>query len=429
MTDSVRVLAVDDSLTIRKALELILIPAGHDVTFAASGAEALEQARQAPPGVILLDFILPDMRGSEVCRQLRDDPRTAQVPVVLISARGAEIQQAYHDAPNVVRYLPKPFAPEDVLAVVAEIGAAGLAVSSQDAAAAPETAAPEPAGATASAAPADAAETSLQLPDSGGGTAPDEPTYAAAEDSADDPAESTVPLPGSIDGAARGAIETMLEALRGGLEGVYVEELDTSGALADRARSYTDVATRLREQLGEALRQAESGASAALCEDGSIRSLADTLLDSYRRVCRLLFRAAASGALDAGAATAARPRVLIACHRDSPVYPALARAADEAGEDWIAVRVAADFRQLPMTVRLFGPTHVLVDAGRAGPAWQQVQLARRLPEGRRMQVVGLQSAGIAADAAVAADAVVVPASADLLALLRGHVDPRLEAAA
>jgi CheY-like chemotaxis protein len=425
----VRVLAVDDSLTIRKALELILIPAGHDVTFAASGAEALAQAQQAPPGVILLDFILPDMRGSEVCRQLRDDPRTAQVPVVLISARGAEIQQAYHDAPNVVRYLPKPFTPEDVLAVVAEIGAAGLAVPAQIAAAAAEIAAPEQTRETAPTVQACVAEPGVQIADSVAGAAPDEAAYAAAEDTAEDPAESAVPLPGNIDGAARGAIETMLEALRGGLEGVYVEELDTSGALADRARSYTDVATRLREQLGEALRQAESGASAALCDDGSIRSLADTLLDSYRRVCRLLFRAAASGALEAGTATAARPRVLIACHRDSPVYPALARAADEAGEDWIALRVAADFRQLPMTVRLFGPTHVLVDAGRAGPAWEQVQLARRLPEGRRMQVVGLQSAGSAADASVAADAVVVPASADLLALLRSGIAPHLEAAA
>lgn len=429
MTDPVRVLAVDDSLTIRKALELILIPAGHDVTFAASGAEALEQAQQAPPGVILLDFILPDMRGSEVCRQLRDDPRTAHVPVVLISARGAEIQQAYHDAPNVVRYLPKPFAPEDVLAVVAEIGAAGFAVPSQVATVAVTSAAPAPVPEMTAEAPASAADRGAPMPDRRGDEAPEESAYAAAEETADDAAESAVPLPGSIDGAARGAIETMLEALRGGLEGVYVEELDTSGALADRARSYTDVATRLREQLGEALRQAESGASAALCDDGSIRSLGDTLLDSYRRVCRLLFRAAASGALDAGTATAARPRVLIACHRDSPVYPALARAADEAGEDWIALRVAADFRQLPMTVRLFGPTHVLVDAGRAGPAWEQVQLARRLPEGRRMQVVGLQSAGIAADAAVAADAVVVPASADLLALLRGRIDPQLEAAA
>jgi hypothetical protein len=107
----------------------------------------------------------------------------------------------------------------------------------------------------------------------------------------------------------------------------------------------------------------------------------------------------------------------------------LARAVDEAGEDWITLRVAADFRQLPMTVRLFAPTHMLVDAGRAGPAWEQVQLARRLPEGRRIQVIGVQPAGAAADAAVAADALVVPATADLLAALRGRVASPLEAAA
>jgi len=109
MDEKPRVLGVDDSLTIRKALELVLKPAGYMLELAATGAEALEKARGFQPAAILLDFILPDMRGSEVCRRLAADPETAHIPVVLISAKGAEIQQAYQDASNVAAYVVKPF--------------------------------------------------------------------------------------------------------------------------------------------------------------------------------------------------------------------------------------------------------------------------------------------------------------------------------
>ena len=61
MQTASRVLAVDDSATIRKALQLILEPAGFDVEFGATGQEAIDKTKQSQPEVLLLDFILPDM--------------------------------------------------------------------------------------------------------------------------------------------------------------------------------------------------------------------------------------------------------------------------------------------------------------------------------------------------------------------------------
>src|SRR5262245_15543737 len=136
MEQPVHILACDDSVTIRKALELILVPAGFQVEFAVNGAEAIEKAKQSAPSILLLDFILPDLRGTEVCRELLADPQTRQIPVVLISARGAEIRQAYHDVDNVIDYLTKPFTPDAVLGVIRDVLASQPTRDAENAAAA-----------------------------------------------------------------------------------------------------------------------------------------------------------------------------------------------------------------------------------------------------------------------------------------------------
>lgn len=116
---SARILVVDDSLTIRRALEMILEPAGYDLRLAASGKEALEIAHAFDPELILLDYVLPDMRGPDVCAALEEIPRTQATPVVLVSAKGTSIRKAYEDARNVVSYITKPFKPQVILSVVA----------------------------------------------------------------------------------------------------------------------------------------------------------------------------------------------------------------------------------------------------------------------------------------------------------------------
>lgn len=75
-----RVLVVDDSLTIRRALEFILKPQGYELAFAADGREALARAAEFDPDLILLDYVLPDMRGPDVCEALIANPVTASTP-------------------------------------------------------------------------------------------------------------------------------------------------------------------------------------------------------------------------------------------------------------------------------------------------------------------------------------------------------------
>ncbi len=104
-----RILAIDDSLTIRKMVEIILRGAGHEVLLAETGTAGLELARTVKPDLILLDFVLPDLPSTEICRQLLAAPDTAAIPILLISTNGAAIRQLYADSRNVRDYLTKPF--------------------------------------------------------------------------------------------------------------------------------------------------------------------------------------------------------------------------------------------------------------------------------------------------------------------------------
>ncbi|MFQ5610948.1 MAG: response regulator [Anaerolineae bacterium] len=80
------ILIVDDEPAGRKTLESLLIDPGYQLTLASSGPEALAKATRVAPDVILLDVVMPDMDGFEVCRQVRADPTLAEVPVILVTA-------------------------------------------------------------------------------------------------------------------------------------------------------------------------------------------------------------------------------------------------------------------------------------------------------------------------------------------------------
>jgi CheY-like chemotaxis protein len=399
MEDKPRILGVDDSLTIRKALELVLKPAGYMLELAASGAEALEKARGFQPAAILLDFILPDMRGSEVCRRLATDPDTAHIPVVLISAKGAEIQQAYQDAINVAAYVVKPFTPETIIETLADVlRRAAQPVQLTDVE--PAVAGGTPAEDRGEAEAAGASERDA--------AAAGEPAAADFEEAEAEPYDTEeweeseqVFEPAarpSADEAPASSLEVAFEALSAGLEGVYVEEADTRrGAAADEAKSYTMLVSQLIGQLGEALGQVRSDARFALCSDGSVRSVDDVLLDAYRRLCRILFRASAAGAFRHEAARS-RARVLVACHRDSELFPAL-RVLTERAQGSHALLVSERFRQLPMITRLYGPTHLVVDLGGGNALWDQLRLLEAMPERRRMRIICVAPGGRAPIAA------------------------------
>jgi CheY-like chemotaxis protein len=402
------ILGVDDSLTIRKALEIVLKPAGYDLDLAADGAEAIEKAKILKPALILLDFILPDMRGTEVCRRLAEDPETAQIPIILVSAKGAEIRQAYRDVGNVVSYIAKPFKPQVLTSIVAEVlekSAAGelakSAVTVHEGPAMPVTPVPPP-----TSTPLEIESTAARLAPDAGPSHPEPPSNGAAvsygvqrsarangHDDADEaefeePAELPTAVPRLSESSRREVLEVMFETLRASLEGVYVEEVDTpAGAAADESRSYTDLIERLGQQLEETRHHVRSGARYTLYGDGSVRSLDETLIDIFRRSCRLLFRAVVAGAVENESAPNPQ-RILVACHRDSQVHEQM-RSLQAAHPEWQVFTVCERFRQLPVMTRLYGPTLVIAEATRAGALWDQLRVLQRLPEARQMTVIGV----------------------------------------
>jgi CheY-like chemotaxis protein len=81
-----RILLVEDSKPIRRANQSALQDVGYEVICAEDGESALQQARDSKPDLILLDMILPKLSGPEVLRHLKDEPATAQIPVVVLSS-------------------------------------------------------------------------------------------------------------------------------------------------------------------------------------------------------------------------------------------------------------------------------------------------------------------------------------------------------
>jgi two-component system KDP operon response regulator KdpE len=110
-----RILVVDDERPIRRALEVTLGKAGYTVATATDAADALTQAALNPPDLIVLDLMLPDADGAEVCKQLRDWLRA---PILLISAVGEEADKIRALDAGADDYLTKPFGIGELLARV-----------------------------------------------------------------------------------------------------------------------------------------------------------------------------------------------------------------------------------------------------------------------------------------------------------------------
>jgi twitching motility two-component system response regulator PilG len=116
--DAPTVMVVDDSPTIRKILGLTLERAGYRVFAEANGESALQRLQQIVPRVILLDISMPDLDGYEVCKRIKQDPRTAAVPVIMLSGKGAFFDKVKGHLAGATEYLTKPFETPAVLAVV-----------------------------------------------------------------------------------------------------------------------------------------------------------------------------------------------------------------------------------------------------------------------------------------------------------------------
>lgn len=115
---SSRVLIVEDELDIRELVVHHLKREGYQVSAASSGEEALRQVQAAPPDLVLLDLMMPAMDGLEVCRRLRQDPATAMLPIVMLTAKGDEVDRVLGLEIGADDYVVKPFSPKELVARV-----------------------------------------------------------------------------------------------------------------------------------------------------------------------------------------------------------------------------------------------------------------------------------------------------------------------
>jgi DNA-binding response OmpR family regulator len=116
-----KVLVVDDEPEAVELVEFNLKQGGFDVAVAADGAEALKKARGLMPSLIVLDLMLPEVDGLEVCKMLRRDSATAKVPIIMLTAKAAEIDRILGLELGADDYITKPFSPRELVLRVKRI--------------------------------------------------------------------------------------------------------------------------------------------------------------------------------------------------------------------------------------------------------------------------------------------------------------------
>lgn len=115
------VLVVEDSVTQREMITELLKGSGLTVTVASDGVEAMEQIQGHRPDLVVLDIVMPRMNGYEVCRRLKADPKTQNVPVVMCSSKGEEFDRYWGMKQGADAYITKPFQPGEMLKTVKQL--------------------------------------------------------------------------------------------------------------------------------------------------------------------------------------------------------------------------------------------------------------------------------------------------------------------
>ncbi|MBW2242663.1 MAG: response regulator transcription factor [Deltaproteobacteria bacterium] len=109
-----RVLIVDDEPDLLELVRFHLAQAGYEVAVSQSGREGLEQVRRSPPDLLILDLMLPDLPGTEVCRKIRADPKLAGLPILMLTAKSEEVDRVVGFELGADDYVAKPFSPREL---------------------------------------------------------------------------------------------------------------------------------------------------------------------------------------------------------------------------------------------------------------------------------------------------------------------------
>jgi two-component system, OmpR family, phosphate regulon response regulator PhoB len=111
---SARVLVVEDEDNIATALEFLILREGYGHDRVASGADAMTRIRATHPNLVLLDVMLPEVSGYEICQGIRTDPALSQVKVLMMTARGSAIERTKGMALGADGFIAKPFELNDL---------------------------------------------------------------------------------------------------------------------------------------------------------------------------------------------------------------------------------------------------------------------------------------------------------------------------
>jgi CheY-like chemotaxis protein len=112
------ILIVDDVQTDRELIGMVVSKAGFRPAYAADGAEAITKAKQLKPSMIFLDVVMPMQDGYKTCRDLKKDPDTTQIPVVLVTSKSTESDKFWGQKQGAVDHIAKPFSQESLLGCI-----------------------------------------------------------------------------------------------------------------------------------------------------------------------------------------------------------------------------------------------------------------------------------------------------------------------
>jgi DNA-binding response OmpR family regulator len=116
-----KVVVIDDEPFILMMIEDKLKNARIDVVTLRSSVNAVEVIKKEKPGLVILDWMMPEISGIEVCRSLKQDPETSGIPIFMLTAKGQDADEQMGLRIGVARYITKPFSPKALLEMVQEV--------------------------------------------------------------------------------------------------------------------------------------------------------------------------------------------------------------------------------------------------------------------------------------------------------------------
>ena len=116
-----KVLIADDLPKVVELVRVTLEDKDYKIIETSNGKETLRKAREEQPDAILLDIMMPKMDGFEVCRQLKKDPQTKEIPIIMLTAKGQKVDKEKGREAGANDYITKPFSPSVLLIKIEEI--------------------------------------------------------------------------------------------------------------------------------------------------------------------------------------------------------------------------------------------------------------------------------------------------------------------